>query len=68
MTISGKQMVAIFVDKVAQQWVVRDPEGNFWTVPSFENPWDHRQPLEWRDELELEPVPGHYKDILGVPF
>jgi len=37
-------------------------------VPSLENPWDHRQPLEWRDEMELEAVPGHYKDILGVPF
>jgi len=68
MTISGKQLVAIFVDRVSQQWVVRDPEGNFWTVPSLENPWDHRQPLEWRDEMELEAVPGHYKDILGVPF
>jgi hypothetical protein len=63
-----KQAVAIFVDRSSRQWVVRDPEGNFWTVPSQENPWDHRQPLELRDEMDLEPVPGHYKNMLGVPF
>jgi hypothetical protein len=37
-----KHMVAIFVDKVSQQWVVRDPDGNFWLVPGGDDPWDHR--------------------------
>jgi hypothetical protein len=63
-----KQLVALFVDRQSQQWVVRDPEGNFWLVPSVENPWDHRQPFQPADEAGLEPVPGHYKDMLGLPF
>jgi hypothetical protein len=59
---------ALFVDRQSQQWVVRDPEGNFWIVPSVENAWDHRQPFQPTEESDLEPVPGHYKDMLGLPF
>ena len=37
---------ALFVDRSNQQWIVLDPEGNLWAVPSFdENPWSQRQPL-----------------------
>jgi hypothetical protein len=62
-----KQVVAIFVDRSSQQWVVRDADGNFWVLPSTDNPWDDRQPFFLAEETELEPVPGHYKYLLGLP-
>lgn len=64
----GKQTVSIYVDRSSQQWIVRDPDGDFWIVPVVESPWDHRQPLQLTEETELEPVPGHYKYMLGLPF
>jgi hypothetical protein len=67
--ISGrKRVTSLFVDKSCQQWVVRDPEGNFWLLPSVDNPWEQRQPFHPTEESELELVPGHYKDMLGLPF
>jgi hypothetical protein len=63
-----KCMVALYVDKASQQWIVRDPEGNFWSLPSTDNPWDERQPFTPAEETELEPVPGHYKYMLGLPY
>ena len=45
MIVVKKRLVAMFVDGPSQQWVVRDPEGNFWILPSVENPWQHRQPF-----------------------
>lgn len=63
-----KHLVAIFVDKSSQQWVVRDPEGNFWLVPGGDNPWERRQPFDLTEETDLEPIPGHYKYLLGLPF
>jgi hypothetical protein len=63
-----KQGAAVYVDRASQQWVVRDPEGNFWSLPSADNPWEQRQPFHPAEEAELVPVPGHYKDMLGVPF
>jgi hypothetical protein len=63
-----KHVVSLYVDKVRQQWIVRDPDGNFWIVPSVENPWDHREPLDLTDDMDLEPVPGHYKYLLDLPF
>lgn len=68
MTTERKQVVALFVERVSQQWVVRDPEGQFWLVPSVEDPWDHRQPFDPTEEMDLEPVPGHYKYMLRLPF
>ena len=62
------RMVALYVDKSSQQWIVRDPEGNFWVVPCVENPWDQRQPYHLAEDAELEPIPGHYKSMLGLPF
>jgi hypothetical protein len=68
MLTAGKRAAALFVDKASRQWVVRDPEGNFWSLPSMDNPWDERQPFSPAEETELEPVPGHYKTMLGLPF
>ncbi len=68
MNTERKQLVALFVDRSCRQWVVRDPEGNFWIVPPVENPWDNRVPFYPTEESDLEPVPGHYKDTLGLPF
>jgi hypothetical protein len=60
--------VALFADRSTQQWIVRDGDGNFWTVPAVENAWDHRQAFQLTDETDLEPIPGHYKYMLGLPF
>lgn len=64
----GKQRVALFVERSCRQWVVRDPEGSFWILPSVNHPWEHRQPFHPTPETNLEPVPGHYKDMLELPF
>jgi hypothetical protein len=63
-----KRKVALFVDRASQRWVVQDPEGVFWMLPSAENPWDHREPFHPTTETDLDPVPGHYKDMLQLPF
>jgi len=68
MATGAKYLVALFVERSSQQWVVRDPEGNFWLLPSVEDPWGHRQPFVLTPESELEPVPGHYTYMLGLPF
>ena len=63
-----KPGMALFVERLCQRWVVLDPDGNFWLLPSVDNPWDQRQPFQPTEETELEPVPGHYKNMLGLPF
>jgi len=69
MLATRKFTVAIYVDRTRpQHWIVRDPEGNFWIVPPVENPWENREPFEPAEDMDLEPVPGHYKYLLGVPF
>jgi hypothetical protein len=67
MVTASKRVVALFVDKASQQWIVRDSEGQWWSLPSTDNPWDERQPYFPAEEAELEPVPGHYKYMLGLP-
>jgi hypothetical protein len=62
------QRASIYVDRSSQQWVVRDPDGKFWTLTSTERAWEHRQPFTATDRTELEPVPGHYKVMLDLPF
>ncbi len=65
---TDKRLIALFVDRASRQWVVRDSEGNFSSLPSTsENPWDGRRPFTPAEEAELEPVPGHYKYMLGLP-
>jgi hypothetical protein len=69
MIASGKQAVALFVDRSRPEyWIVRDPVGNFWIVPPVENPWENREPFILSEEADLEPVPGHYRYMLGLPF
>lgn len=63
-----KLQMTLYVDRSTQQWVVLDVDGNFWILPGGENPWDNRQAFYPTDETELEPVPGHYKYMLGLPF
>jgi hypothetical protein len=62
------RVVKIFVDKSCpDRWVVRDTDGNFWIVPPSANPWDDREPYSPANENDLEPVPGHYSYVLGLP-
>jgi hypothetical protein len=64
----GRSSLTIFVDRSSGQWIVRDADGNFWVIPPTNNPWDDRQPYSPVEESELEPVPGHYKYMLGLPL
>ena len=60
---------AIFVDRACtEHWIVRDPEVNFWIVPPGEDAWECRRPFQPTVETELEPIPGHYRYMLGLPF
>jgi hypothetical protein len=59
MLTASKRVVALYVDRASRQWIVRDAEGKFWSLPSTDNPWDERQPFSLAEETELEPVPGH---------
>lgn len=68
MATHRRSRISIYVDRNSQRWIVRDPEGNLWILPVVEQPWDHRQPLPATDEIVLEPVPGHYKYLLNLPF
>ena len=63
-----KLNLALYVDRSIQQWIVLDRQGNYWLVPLNEdNAWDNRQPFYPTEQTELEPVPGHYKYMLGLP-
>jgi hypothetical protein len=68
MILLRQMPVALFADRASRQWIVRDPKGNFWMLPSVEDPWDHRQPFNPTSEMDLEPVPGHHKNMLRLPF
>ena len=68
MLTERKQRLALYVDRSTQQWIVRDGDGNFWVLPATVTPWDDRQPFFPAEETDLEPVPGHYKSLLGLPY
>ncbi len=68
MLATRKQVLALYVDRSCQQWVVQDADGNFWQLPAGDDAWDCRRPYERTEEAELEPVPGHYKTMLGLPY
>ena len=68
MTIVKKQVLSIFVHRSSRQWIVRDDDGMFWVVPAIEHGWDQRQPFHLTEESELEPVPGHYRYLFGLPY
>jgi hypothetical protein len=63
-----KPLIALYVDRTNQRWIVRDPDGNLWVVPSGDDAWDRREPFVRSDETDLEPIPGHYKYLLRLPF
>jgi hypothetical protein len=63
-----KQVLTLYVDRSTQQWIVRDPDGHFWAVPSVEDAWEHREPFQLAEGTDLAPVPGHYKYLLQLPF
>jgi hypothetical protein len=66
---TSQRMVAIYVDRsCTEHWIVRDPEGNFWIVPPVQNAWESRQPFEPDEDTDLEPIPGHYRFMLNLPF
>jgi hypothetical protein len=66
MMTAPKKDVKLYVDRRSQKWIVLDQEGNFWSLPSTEKPWEDRQPFTPAEETELDPIPGHYKHLLGI--
>jgi hypothetical protein len=68
MTATAKRVTAIYADKSGGQWIVRDRDGNFWSLPTSANPWDERQPYTPAEDDALEPVPKHYQYLLGLPL
>lgn len=68
MLVIQKYAIALFVDRSTQQWIVRDPEGNFWVLPIGDDAWQRREPFELTEASDLEPIPGHYKHLLHLPF
>ena len=61
------QAVAVYADRSGGRWVVRDAAGEFWQLPPTDDPWRDREPYTPDDGTELEPVPGHYRTLLGLP-
>lgn len=61
-------VVSLYVDRSKQQWVVRDCEGSLWILPPTPGSWEDRQRFYPTEDTELEPVPGHYKRLLGLPL
>ena len=59
---------AVYVERTTHQWVVLDPEGQFWILPAVDDPWCNRLPFRPTEDTGLDPVPGHYKHVLGLPF
>ena len=66
--IVTKRLLAIYVDRATHQWIVRDPDGKFWVLPSGDDAWNRRIPFSPSEETDLEPVPGHYKYLLQLPL
>jgi hypothetical protein len=63
-----KPLVGLYVDKAcAAHWIVKDHEGRFWMVPPGEDSWERREPYEPTAGTQLEPIPGHYRYMLGLP-
>jgi hypothetical protein len=65
--LAKHRRLSIYVDRSSRQWIVRDADGAFWSVPAEEEGWKQREPFTPTEETELEPVPGHYHYLLGLP-
>jgi hypothetical protein len=65
--IAVRERVTSYVDRSNRRWVARDPDRNIWLLPTTHSPWDDRQPFSPAEATELEPVPGHYRYVLGLP-
>lgn len=61
------RIIGIYVNRRSRQWIVRDEQGQFWILPIVDEPWKHLEPFELDEDTELEPVPGHYRSLLGLP-
>jgi hypothetical protein len=70
MTTPGrKPSSTLYVDRFTSQWIVRDPEGRFWTVPGDGSARaNQRECFFPTEETELEFVPGHDKNMLGITY
>lgn len=66
--LTTTKVIALYVDRANQQWIVRDGNGNLWVVPMNETPWEHRRPFEPTEETVLELVPRHCHYMLGLPL
>jgi hypothetical protein len=68
MTTTGrKPSSTLYADRFTRQWVVRDPEGKFWIVTADDSARATQCDRFFStEETEFEPVPGHYKHLLGV--
>lgn len=66
MSVITHKRIQLFVDKRSRRWIARDEKGNFWALADA-NPWEERQQVIMNEEIHLEPVPGHYKHMLGIP-
>src|SRR5262249_26963162 len=38
------RVVALYVDRASRQWIARDSDGNLWSLPPTDKPWDDRLP------------------------
>ena len=59
--------LTLFAERSGQRWIVLDADGNFWELPEGDDPWQRRQPFYPTDDIDLDMVPGHYKQLLGLP-
>ena len=67
MEVAKRETLTLFVDRCGQRWIVMDSEGNFWELPEGNDAWENRLPFYPTDEEDLDMVPGHYKQLLGLP-
>ena len=66
MIAAEDRVVGLYVDRTCpERWIVRDLQGRFWMVAPGENSWERRQPFQPTEETELEPIPSHYKYMIG---
>jgi hypothetical protein len=69
MLTTRKPIMSLYVDKgCPEHWIVRDHEGRFWAIPPCDDAWEKREPFQPGEDAQLEPVPGHYMYMLGLPI